>query len=397
MICISRKTISKKDKLHDNYTYKQKIQDALEQIKSGKKDKVTIILDNPNYLHNKSYLSKSYLRVLYNKIIYHVSRKITPSHFKNWLLNTTGMNIGYDACIPHNHVYDPYFPELIHIGKGSIVGGCTTLLSHTLEDNKLVIGTVKIGERTLIGGMCTLYPGASIGKNSLLTSDSELHTKIPDAEIWFGKPAKLVSKMDSVELDKYFLPSNGKCEEYYKEYYDKLQTFKNDKTQSFFKIQYNGKHLNAGMDWWRARNIIGIFWSGFIVESTLNWKPSRFKNFILRLTGAKIGKNVKIGKGVILDHLLTNMITIEDNVVLEDNVYLDAHEYTISQTIFGKTLVKKGAHIKSNVFTRAGTIVGENSIIEENSFISRVIPDNEIWSGQPAKCIRKLNETNKQE
>lgn len=363
----------------------EKINNAVKQLQQGKKQKVTITLENSKQFHNKIWY-----QVLYNKCIIAMQKKIVPFELKNKLLRTTGLDIGYDACIPHDISFDPYFPELIHVGKGTIIGGCSTLITHQLEGNKLTLGNVTIGERTLLGGVSIVYPGVKVGKNALLTSNSELYDTIKDGEIWVGNPAKLLQKMSKEDLDKYFHPSNGKTDEYYKDFYQKLAEFKNDPSKTYFKAQYHGRHLNAGNDWWRARNPIAIFWSGILVEITRRMNHSWLKTKLLRLSGVTIGNNVYIGKGVVFDHLMTPYITVEDGVKLEDDVYLDEHEYTISQTIFGRTIIKKGAHLKKGVFARAGTVVGEGTIVEEHSFIQREIPAHEIWKGNPAKCVKKI-------
>ncbi|MBI3032601.1 hypothetical protein HYY69_03940 [Candidatus Woesearchaeota archaeon] len=363
----------------------EKINNAVKQLQQGKKQKITITLDNPQQFHNKLWY-----QVFYNKLIIAIQKKIVPFELKNKLLRTTGLDIGHDACIPHDITFDPYFPELIHINKGTIIGGCTTIKSHILKGNTLTLGNVTVGERTLVGGVSVIYPGIKIGKNAILTSNSELTENIKEGELWMGNPAKLLQKMSKEDLEKYFHMSKGNPEEYYQEYYQKLAAFKNDDQQTYFKMQYHGRHLNAGNDWWRARNPLAIFWSGILVELARRMNHSSLKTFLLKLAGAKIGKNVYIGKGVVLDHLMTNYITIEDGVKLEDDVYLDEHEYTISQTIFGRTIIKKGAHLKKGVFARAGTVVGEGTIVEENSFIQREIPAHEIWKGNPAKCVKKI-------
>ena len=52
--------------------------------------------------------------------------------------------------------------------------------------------------------------------------------------------------------------------------------------------------------------------------------------------------------------------------------------------------------IKDNVFIGArclilkGVVVGENSIIGAGSVVTKNIPDNEIWAGNPAKFIKAL-------
>ena len=94
-----------------------------------------------------------------------------------------------------------------------------------------------------------------------------------------------------------------------------------------------------------------------------------------------IGNHVKLGGGVcIYDtdfHSLDPKIRRDSNldklnaksaaIVLEDNVFVGAHS----------TILK-------------GVTVGENSIIGACSLVSRSIPANQIWGGNPARFIREV-------
>lgn len=52
--------------------------------------------------------------------------------------------------------------------------------------------------------------------------------------------------------------------------------------------------------------------------------------------------------------------------------------------------------IEDNVFIGArciilkGVTIGENSIVGAGSVVTKSIPANEIWAGNPAKFIRKI-------
>jgi acetyltransferase-like isoleucine patch superfamily enzyme len=98
-------------------------------------------------------------------------------------------------------------------------------------------------------------------------------------------------------------------------------------------------------------------------------------------TSIKIGNHVNIGGGVcIYDtdfHSLDPQVRvnpISDNankvkmpVIIEDHVFIGAH-----------SLILKGVTI------------GENSIIGAGSVLTKSVPANQIWAGNPAKFIRQI-------
>ncbi|MDO8740128.1 MAG: hypothetical protein Q7J54_00985 [Candidatus Woesearchaeota archaeon] len=328
-------------------------------------------------------------KILFNKLIILLSRKIIPSGFKNWLVRLTGLKIGRDVCLPNDIIFDPYFPELIEVKDGALVGSPSKLMAHEYKDNKLTIGKVIVEKRVLVGGFSYLGPGAVINENSILNLGSELHSEVPPGELWGGKPAKTLKKFTEEELEKYFKPSDGKYREYYSDFNKKVREFQKNKDVNFIKFHYNGKRLNAGDDWWRARNVFRILYNGVIIETTKIMGPSPLKTFLLRMAGAKIGKNVMIKRGVTFDHIYPDTITVEDNVVIGEDSEIAGHEYTTTQTVFGRVLIKKNAVIKEHVLIRTGTTIGENSIIEPYSFAQKEIPANEVWGGSPTQFVKK--------
>jgi acetyltransferase-like isoleucine patch superfamily enzyme len=363
---------------------KDYVKKALKELESPKKSKITITLKN------KDDYKRNPFRIAYNTCIFKMQQLMVPSHFKNWLLRTAGLKVGRDACIPHYIKFDPYFPELIHLGDGCILGGCADLVTHEIRGKNLLLGKIIQKPRTLIGGLGIIYPGSIVNQNSILGFFSDLDTEIPEGELWSGRPAKFWKKMTKDEIDKYFKPSNGKHKEYYKEFYKQVKVFVKDPEQNYFKMHYDGNRLNAGSDWWRARNIFRIYYGGILAELGKRMPNNFLRKLCCRMQGVKLGKNVEIGKGVIFDHLYPDLNTVGDNVKIGDEVYFDNHSYTISQTVFGKNKVGNNVEIGSHTHIVCGASIGDNATIEPNSVVQREVPSNVVWGGTPvAKLIRK--------
>ena len=102
-----------------------------------------------------------------------------------------------------------------------------------------------------------------------------------------------------------------------------------------------------------------------------------------------IGNNVTIKSGV----QIWDGLRIEDNVFIGPNVTFTNDRYPRSKQYpeeFQQTLIKKGASIGANATILGGITIGENALIGAGSVVTKDIPANELWVGNPAKKIRNL-------
>ena len=124
------------------------------------------------------------------------------------------------------------------------------------------------------------------------------------------------------------------------------------------------------------------------------------------LKKAKIGKNCNINCQVLIENdvIIGNNVTIKpgvqvwDGITLEDNVFVGPN-VTFTNDLFPKskntnfelkkTLVKKGASMGANATILAGITIGENALVGAGSVVTKDIPDNEIWVGNPARFHKK--------
>lgn len=102
-----------------------------------------------------------------------------------------------------------------------------------------------------------------------------------------------------------------------------------------------------------------------------------------------IGDNVTIKPGV----QIWDGLRIEDHVFIGPNVTFTNDRYPRSKQYpdeFQQTLVKKGASIGANATILGGLKIGENSLIGAGSVVTKNVPDNELWVGNPARKIRNI-------
>lgn len=95
------------------------------------------------------------------------------------------------------------------------------------------------------------------------------------------------------------------------------------------------------------------------------------------------GNNVKVGGNTVFyDTDFHSLNYLERTKIPEIKTNIGVKPIEIHNNVFigGHSLILKGS------------IIGENSIIGAGSIVSGEIPSNEIWAGNPAKFIRKIND-----
>ena len=102
-----------------------------------------------------------------------------------------------------------------------------------------------------------------------------------------------------------------------------------------------------------------------------------------------IGNNVTIKNGV----YIWDGIVIEDDVQIGPNVTFTNDKYPRAKQPFKlqKTLIQKKASIGAGTVILGGVTIGENAMIGAGSVVTKNVPANELWFGNPAKFIRKID------
>ena len=103
-----------------------------------------------------------------------------------------------------------------------------------------------------------------------------------------------------------------------------------------------------------------------------------------------VGNNVTIKNGV----QLWDGITLEDKVFVGANVSFTNDLYPRSKATDWQcvpTVVKRGASIGVGSTILCGITIGENAMIGAGSVVTKDVPAGELWLGNPAKFVRKID------
>jgi acetyltransferase-like isoleucine patch superfamily enzyme len=145
-----------------------------------------------------------------------------------------------------------------------------------------------------------------------------------------------------------------------------------------------------------------------IGENTSVWQ------FVVILPKAKIGSNCNINAHCFIENDVSvgDFVTVKcgvylwDGIVLEDyvqvgpNVTFTNDLYPRAKKPFkiSRTLIARGASIGANATIIGGVTVGEYALIGAGSVVTKNIPNNTLWIGNPARqvgyvcnCGNKLN------
>ena len=114
----------------------------------------------------------------------------------------------------------------------------------------------------------------------------------------------------------------------------------------------------------------------------------------------KIGENVGMSSTAIICNYeieISNNVTIGRNTVIYDTDFhsLDP-KIRIDKSVDklhakkAKVIIKDNAFIGAHTTILKGVTIGKNSILGACSVVSKSVPDNEIWAGNPARLIKRI-------
>ena len=140
-----------------------------------------------------------------------------------------------------------------------------------------------------------------------------------------------------------------------------------------------------------------------IPESTNIWQ------FCVIFPNCIIGENCNICSHCLIENdvVIGDNVTIKscvqlwDGIVIEDDVFVGAN-VSFTNDLYPrsknpnwkllKTRVCKGASIGAGSTILPGIEIGENAMIGSGSVVTENVPAGEVWVGNPARFIKKIEE-----
>jgi acetyltransferase-like isoleucine patch superfamily enzyme len=141
------------------------------------------------------YRTVSFFKVVKNFIFIQISRYTPLLPLKNWIYRTfLGMKVGENTAVALMVMMDILYPEKISIGKNSIIGYNTTILTHEYLIDEYRLGEVEIGSRVMIGANSTILPGVRIGDGAVVAAASVVTRDVPEGAFVGGNPARVIQQ-----------------------------------------------------------------------------------------------------------------------------------------------------------------------------------------------------------
>lgn len=137
------------------------------------------------------------------------------------------------------------------------------------------------------------------------------------------------------------------------------------------------------------------------VQSKNIGNETKVWQFTTVLPGARIGNNTNINANCFIENdvVIGDNVTVKsgvqlwDGIVVEDDVFIGPN-VTFTNDIrprskhypveFSKTIIHRGASIGANSTVLGGLTIGSFAMIGAGSVVTKDVPKNELWYGNPA-------------
>ncbi len=157
----------------------------------------------------------------------------------------------------------------------------------------------------------------------------------------------------------------------------------------------HGGAPNAHRYWYRARNhlngpILGplrIVVNYLVICACMHLPSLTLKRWLLRLLGARLGRNVTIASGVMLDYFYPELIEVGDNTIIGMNAMVLTHEFLHDRVRSGQVRMGRGCLIGANSTVLAGVTLGDGTMVGALSLVNKGTPTGAFVGGVPIRLL----------
>lgn len=127
------------------------------------------------------------------------------------------------------------------------------------------------------------------------------------------------------------------------------------------------------------------------------------------LSGARLGRDCNVNCHCFIENQVSlgDRVTVKSGVYLwdglevEDDVFIGPNATFVNNpfprskqfiTDYKKTIIRRGASIGAAAVIMTGIEIGENAMIGAGSVVTKNVPANTVWYGNPAREMRKIEE-----
>ncbi|MFQ5815008.1 MAG: acyltransferase [Candidatus Hydrothermarchaeaceae archaeon] len=142
---------------------------------------------------------------------------------------------------------------------------------------------------------------------------------------------------------------------------------------------------NSMRQWHLIKNPLRVSLN-FVVIYLCRFIPSlNLKNFLYRLIGMKVGKDVSIGLMAMFDIFFPELIEIGDNTIIGYDATILAHEYLVEEWRKGRVMIGRNVMIGANATILAGVEIGDDATVSACSLVNRDVKQGSLVGGVPAR------------
>ncbi|MEK3884920.1 acyltransferase [Paenibacillus sp. PL2-23] len=151
-------------------------------------------VEGPNALW-QLYSTVSRIKAVRNFIAIQISRYCPSLPMKRWIYRRLlGMKVGEHTAFALMVMVDVFFPERITVGRNTIIGYNTTILTHEYLIKEYRLGDVRIGDDVMIGANSTILPGVTIGDRAVVAAGTLVHKDVPEGAFVGGNPMRVIER-----------------------------------------------------------------------------------------------------------------------------------------------------------------------------------------------------------